>query len=884
MSFLSKFSKLLLSIRYDIKITWLENMEKDKSHLILPSHVALMDPVIMFTYLSEKGKINPVMTESYFKIPVLKSFFKSIWAVSVPDLEKDSNKNLDTKELMKSVKESLEKWNNILLYPQWALARQWFQSIIGKKSAFFAVEELPENSKILTVNIRWLRGSRSGRSRTWHSPNLFSFLLKGLWFTLANLFFFVPKRTIEIEISDATTNLKKVAKKGLDSFNQELEKIYNAKWEEELRYISGLCRYNTVKNHQEPKVIIGSIADLKKWSFDWKTDIPDEILSKITNIIKEIKPDYNKKIDLNTNLILDCLFDSLDMANVKTRVQSEFSNSSNPPLMDLKTVGDLAMMALGKSNTTEELKPCEWKISEDEELIHDYIKPLISDKSTILSVMKDAFKNSKSDTFCYDQLFWVQTKKDFLIKAYLIADILKKLPGEKIAIMLPALSATTLLVTWCYLANKVPVMLNWTQSEEAFAHCLNSQKVKTILTAKSFFQKIQTSWLQKYEMTYFEELLKNVSLWKKVKAVFNSIMFKIPTNISKVAVILFTSWSESLPKTVELTHQNILHDLLGALWNVGARKDSVEIWFLPPFHSFGFALWLALPLISGMRIVYTPDPNDGTSIAKLINHTKSTLLAATPTFLRRIIQSAKDNQLNSLLISIVWAEKCPDEVFKELWKKAKNAEIIEWYGITECSPVIAVNPIKKWAKIKKWTVWLPIVWEDVRIISIESWEDCKTWKEWMIYVHGKNVFGWYIDKKLESPFIEMDGKQWYKTGDLWFFDKDWYLTISWRLKRFVKIAGEMISLPSIESVLSRKYKSESGLENIAIEATENPDWTATFTLFTTEYLEVSEVNSYLHQEWISNLINISKIQKLEEIPLLWTGKVDHVSLKKLLEE
>ena len=84
-------------------------------------------------------------------------------------------------------------------------------------------------------------------------------------------------------------------------------------------------------------------------------------------------------------------------------------------------------------------------------------------------------------------------------------------------------------------------MLNWTQSQESFSHCLKSQNVKVILTAKSFFQKIQTPWLKKYNMTFFEDILKDVSLTQKLKAVFKAMRFKIPTNISKIAVVLFTS-------------------------------------------------------------------------------------------------------------------------------------------------------------------------------------------------------------------------------------------------------------------------------------------------------------------------------------------------------
>jgi hypothetical protein len=84
-------------------------------------------------------------------------------------------------------------------------------------------------------------------------------------------------------------------------------------------------------------------------------------------------------------------------------------------------------------------------------------------------------------------------------------------------------------------------MLNWTQSHEAFSHCIKTQNVEVILTAKSFFQKIQTPWLKKYNMAFFEDILKDISLTQKIKAVFNAMRFKIPTNISKIAVVLFTS-------------------------------------------------------------------------------------------------------------------------------------------------------------------------------------------------------------------------------------------------------------------------------------------------------------------------------------------------------
>lgn len=858
-------------------------MDWDWSKLVLPSHVALMDPVIISWFLWRRNWLSPVVTEDYYKVPVLKWVFDCIWAIPIPDLTWDKAKTLDTDLIVWNITKALEHWRNILLYPQWALARQWFQSIVGKKTAFYAAQQLPKDTRILTINIRWLRWSRSSWAWTWKSPNLALFVLKGLLFTIFNLIFFVPKRKVEIEIKDSTSLLQKVSKKWVDAFNQELEKIYNAKWEEKLNYLTGLFWCNTTKNKKEPDVIQWSIKDLKRTAFNWNADIPEDVLKKVTAIIKKIKPEYSWKISLDTNLVLDCLFDSLDMAELKSSVQSAYSDASNPPLLDLKTVWDVALMAIWKSTSNEELKPCDWVATKDSKVVYAHLKHLIKEDSTVLSLMKESLKNNRNYSFCYDSIFWVQSRNDFLIKAYLIADLLKTIPWERIAIMLPSLSATSLLVVWCYLANKIPVMLNWTQSEEAFRHCIKSQNVRAILTAKSFFQKIQTPWLKKYEMTFFEDMLKTISLKQKLTALIKAKRFKLPKKISNIAVVLFTSWSEALPKTVELTHENVLHDILWTSWLVWLKMNDVDICFLPPFHSFWFILWIAIPLITWVRVVFTPDPNDSKTIANLVEHTKATLLASTPTFLNWIVQIAKDGQLNPLRMAVVGAERCPKDLFTKFSKKSPNATIIEWYWITECSPIIAVNPLKRNAKIKRWTVWLPILWESVKILDIDTNEELPAKKEWMIYVRWLNMFWWYVDKKLESPFVEIDWKQWYKTWDLWFLDSDGYLTISWRLKRFVKIAWEMISLPAIETVLSRKRKHSDWTECLAVESEED-DWKVTLTLFTTENLDLKEVNSYLHEQWVINLVTIDWIIKLDAIPMLWTWKVDHVQLKKILAE
>jgi long-chain-fatty-acid--[acyl-carrier-protein] ligase len=124
-------------------------------------------------------------------------------------------------------------------------------------------------------------------------------------------------------------------------------------------------------------------------------------------------------------------------------------------------------------------------------------------------------------------------------------------------------------------------------------------------------------------------------------------------------------------------------------------------------------------------------------------------------------------------------------------------------------------------------------------------------------------------------------KKYYKTGDLGFLDPEGFLHISGRLKRFVKIAGEMVSLPAIESVLLEKYGSETEVV-LALEAKEYSDGSVKFVVFSMKPLEIFQLNTYLHERGVSNLVKISEVVLLDEIPLLGTGKTDFMQLRKMI--
>ena len=307
------------------------------------------------------------------------------------------------------------------------------------------------------------------------------------------------------------------------------------------------------------------------------------------------------------------------------------------------------------------------------------------------------------------------------------------------------------------------------------------------------------------------------------------------------------------------------------------KHDERLFCYLPPFHSFGFTVNTVLPLVAGLRSINTPDPNDSLTVAKLIDHTKPTLLATTPTFLRNLLHIASPDQLTSLRYVITGGEKCSEAVFEKFKKSVPHWVILEGYWITECSPIIAINPIEKQ---KAQSVGISIWTGKIKIVNIDTNQEMASNQEWMILFSAPSVFNGYLDSSIESPFLEIDWERWYKTWDLGYLDKNGYLYITGRKKRFLKLWWEMISLPFIESLLLEKYGSDAWV-NLAVEWKETED-NVEITLFCVDFTpSLKEVNLYLKSKWVNNLIKIDHIKPIWELPLLGSGKIDYKILKSM---
>ena len=240
--------------------------------------------------------------------------------------------------------------------------------------------------------------------------------------------------------------------------------------------------------------------------------------------------------------------------------------------------------------------------------------------------------------------------------------------------------------------------------------------------------------------------------------------------------------------------------------------------------------------------------------------------------------SGLPGDLDSLSMIVVGAEKCPPSLYERCKALAPHATLLEGYGITECSPVVAVNHP---ARNRPGTVGQPLSVVEVQVVDLETETPLPRDTLGMLWVSGPTIFPGYIGFEGPSPFRERDGKRWYVTGDLAEVSADNFIKLAGRLKRFLKAAGEMISLPALEEPFMKRFPPTEEGPRVAVEGVET-DGGRRIVLFSTEPIALAEANTLLMQEGFRGVMRLDEVRRVDKIPVLGTGKTDYKALRAML--
>ncbi len=479
-----------------------------------------------------------------------------------------------------------------------------------------------------------------------------------------------------------------------------------------------------------------------------------------------------------------------------------------------------------------------------------------------------------------------------LIGAMLLSHWVRKQAtnDSMVGIVLPASAGGALANIAVFLARKVPVNLNFTAGQEAMAAAIRQCGIKTIVTSRLFLSKANVA--ETPGMVFLEDARESFTSTRKLLVFLTALL--IPSRpleyyygkdqkAQDLATVIFSSGSTGTPKGVMLSHHNILANIESVCQVIHFNPSDKVMGVLPFFHSFGFSISLWLPLIAGFGAVYHPNPMDAKTIGETVQKHQATILISTPTFHAGYMRRCTVEEFATLRYIIAGAEKLREQIRKG-FKEKYGLDLLEGYGCTEMAPVVSVNlpdvvdAPERQIGHKPGTVGHPIPGVAVKVVDPDTGQALRPGQAGMLVATGANRMLGYLGQPELTEQVLRDG--WYITGDMGSVDEDGFITITDRISRFSKVAGEMVPHMAIEEVINT-ILGEAASVVTAVPDEQRGEKLIAF--YSRNGLDPDELWENLNQSalpkvWIPKRENIHSI---DSIPLLGSGKIDLKKVKRL---
>lgn len=453
--------------------------------------------------------------------------------------------------------------------------------------------------------------------------------------------------------------------------------------------------------------------------------------------------------------------------------------------------------------------------------------------------------------------------------------------GETAGVLMPNVSATVFLLYGMWAMRRTPAMLNYTSGLEALQNACRLANLKVIFTSRAFLERIKAQEMVAklpVRVLYLEDLRPEFTLldklWLILWAQRRPRRVRKPAKPRDPAIVLFTSGSEGMPKGVVLAHDSVVANTaqIAAAFPFSSKEKFFTA--LPLFHAFGLTAGIVLPLKSGCPVFLYPSPLHYRAVPEMVYNYDCTVMFSTNTFLANYAKVAHPYDFYSLKYLVVGAEKLTDDV-TQLCMDKFGIRPVEGYGATECAPVIAVNtPLAT----RRDTVGEVLPGIDYQVAPVEGIGEGGA-----LHVRGDNLMLGYLRPdapgEIDPPHSEL-GPGWYNTGDIVTIE-DGFVRIRGRLKRFAKVAGEMISLDIVERIAAAARPNGVHASATVRETARGE----TIILFTEDpTLRREELQAAAREIGAPDLAVPRRVIHLDRIPLLGNGKKDYLTLARIAQE
>ncbi len=490
--------------------------------------------------------------------------------------------------------------------------------------------------------------------------------------------------------------------------------------------------------------------------------------------------------------------------------------------------------------------------------------------------------HGKDRPLFYDTLSEDLTFGDLVKKSVSLSVLLqRKLDlSDRVGLMLPNSNACALAFYALQHAGKTPVMINYTAGSRAVLAGLLATQTRTILTSRRFVAKGELQPLiddmSEYDVVYLEDLRKTVTTADKLSIAVKRMLPKwtaAKQHPTDEALVLFTSGTEGLPKGVLHSHDGLVAQLeqIKAIYDFNPQDKFMLC--LPVFHVFGLMAAFVLPVATGASGLLYPTPLHYKVIPELVYEQGCTVLLSTSTFLDGYARFAEQYDFHSLRYVIAGAEKLSPEVVK-IYHEKFGLRIMEGYGATETAPVIAAETTMAHRRGSVGRI-MPGMWAE--IVPVEGIDTGGR-----LVVRADNVMLGYLradNPGVLEPVPMVNGKRIYDTGDIAEIDDSGFVHLKGRVKRFAKLAGEMVSLDMVEKMAL--HASPDAIHAV-ISVTDRKKGEALHLFTTDPELNRKMLQAAAKELGLAKLAIPKNIHIVEGIPVFANGKTNYPELTERL--
>lgn len=514
--------------------------------------------------------------------------------------------------------------------------------------------------------------------------------------------------------------------------------------------------------------------------------------------------------------------------------------------------------------------------------LYDVMSDLVFETSHIGTTLYEAIEETadrlgRGRLIVEDPLGTQLTYRKLFLGARILGDKLAALtgPGDTVGVLLPNAAGITVVLLGLHRHGRVPAMLNYTAGAANLVAACRTARISTIITSTAFIEKArleaEVAELEKHvRLVRIEDVRASIGTLDKLKGMLPA---RLPVRMDPdgPAFVLFTSGSEGLPKGVVLSHRNMLANVAQVAARIDFSPADIIFNVLPVFHSFGLLGGLILPIVSGTKTYLYPSPLHYRIIPELVYATNATAIFGTDTFLAGYARTANPYDFRSLRFVVAGAEPVKAET-RRVWMERFGHRILEGYGVTECSPVLAVNtPMFN----KVGTVGRLLPGMKHRLDEVPGIEEGGR-----LVVRGPNIMLGYL--LADAPgVLQVPADGWHDTGDIVAIDPEGFVAIRGRARRFAKIAGEMVSLAAVDTLVSALRPDA---EHVAVAIPDAKRGERIVLLTTATDLTRAALQAHGRDQGVSELMIPAEILPMESLPLLGSGKVDFMAARRLVLE